>query len=36
MQIWKFLFPANFAFLILRIRELFTHKVYIFLKKQAK
>ena len=42
MQIWKspymFVFiqkqyPENFAFLILRILELFTRKVYEFLKK---
>ena len=33
MQIWKFQYPENFAFLILRILELFTRDVYIFLKK---
>ena len=42
MQIWKFhymfvflqkQYPENFAFLILRINELFTRKVCFFLKK---
>ena len=42
MQIWKFhymfvflqkRYPENFAFLILRINELFTRKVCFFLKK---
>ena len=44
MQIWKFhymvgtiqkQYPENFAFFNLRILELFTREVYIFLKKKA-
>ena len=44
MQIWKLpnifkfikkLHSGNFAFLIVRILELFTRKIYIFLKKYA-